>query len=171
MKIVITGHTKGLGKAIYDHFSNQGHELIGLSRSNGYSLPDKINEVVDIAKGCDVFFNNAYSGLCQITLTKELYTTTPIVISGSIAADYYVPGNEHFIGNKNLTNYFSDKFELEKSFKFLKKIRKHPMLLLKMGYLENFPDKRFIPFSQILDSIDFWIKNPRATIIEFDNLS
>lgn len=160
MKIVITGHTRGLGKSIYEHFTNQGHEVIGLSSSNGFRLPGAIKEVTEIAQGCDIFFNNAYAGSAQITLLKELFLTTPMVISGSMGSDYAINGNQYFI----------DKFELEKAFKFFKKVRKHPLLMLKMGYLENYKDKPFIPYSQILKSIDFWIENPRATMIEFDNV-
>ena len=36
-KIVITGHTSGIGKAIFDKFTEVScHEIIGMSRSNGY---------------------------------------------------------------------------------------------------------------------------------------
>ncbi len=170
MKIVITGHTRGLGKAIYDHYISQGHEVIGLSKSNGYLLPIKINEVVKIARDCDIFFNNAHASSSQKILMKELYETTPMIVSGSIAASYYVPGSKNYVNGVDITHYFRDKFELEETFKIIKDKRKHPLLLLRMGYLENFPNKEFIPFSQIINAIEFWIKNPRATLIEFDNL-
>lgn len=37
MRILITGHTYGLGKAIWDSLVNE-HELVGISRSTGYDL-------------------------------------------------------------------------------------------------------------------------------------
>ena len=37
MKIAITGHTKGIGQAIYD-LLGQEHDVIGYSRSNGYNI-------------------------------------------------------------------------------------------------------------------------------------
>lgn len=170
MKIVITGHTSGLGKAIYDFYSSQGHEVIGLSRTTGHTLPEKNDEVVQIAQGCDIFFNNAYAGLAQINLIKDLYKTTPMVISGSMGAEHYVPGKKIVtLDGRDLTNYSRDKFLLEECFKEFKRIRQHPILLLRMGYLENYPDRNFIPYSQIIESVEFWRKNPRVDLIELDN--
>jgi len=37
-KILIIGHTRGIGKAIYDYYNDKGYEVKGLSRSNGYHL-------------------------------------------------------------------------------------------------------------------------------------
>ena len=39
MKIAITGHSKGIGKACSDLLSAE-HEVIGLSRSNGYNIDE-----------------------------------------------------------------------------------------------------------------------------------
>ena len=39
-KILIIGHTKGIGKAIYDYYDNKGYKVKGLSRSNGYHLSE-----------------------------------------------------------------------------------------------------------------------------------
>ena len=32
MKIAITGHTAGIGKALAEQYSNRGHEIVGLSK-------------------------------------------------------------------------------------------------------------------------------------------
>ena len=48
MKIAITGHSAGIGQALYEIFQSNGHEVIGLSRRNGYnirSLP-KVLEII-----------------------------------------------------------------------------------------------------------------------------
>ena len=58
MKIVITGHTRGIGKAFYDHFVNLGHEVVGVSRSTGFDIPNDINRIVELATNCDLFVNN-----------------------------------------------------------------------------------------------------------------
>ena len=45
MKIAITGHTKGIGKACFDLF-NTDNNCIGFSRSNGFDI--SVNGVVEI---------------------------------------------------------------------------------------------------------------------------
>jgi len=60
MKIAITGHTNGIGKAIADACEAEGHEVVGFSRSTGYYLFTDIDAVVNDADDCDVFVNNRY---------------------------------------------------------------------------------------------------------------
>jgi hypothetical protein len=158
MKIVITGHTRGLGEVIYNHLISLGHDVIGLSSSNGYHLPDQIEQVIEIAKDCDYFFNNAHCGTVQSTLIGRLYDRCSIITSGSMAADY------------SGTSYRIEKKIIENTHRRIKKISDRPMLLLKMGYLEyRHQDKYPVPFTEILNGIDFWLKSPRVSIIEFEN--
>ena len=160
MKVAITGHTNGLGKAIYNHFVSLGHEVIGLSRSNGFSIPEKTDEIVKIAKSCDLFFNNAHVGTTQSDFIKKLFRDTMIVTSGSMGADYWETGDQYYI----------DKFNIEKTHKVCKEFTKNSMLLLKMGYLENYTDRISISYIQIISAIDFWLQNPRISMIEFNNI-
>jgi hypothetical protein len=161
-KILITGHTRGLGKSIFDHFSDKKWHIIGLSRSTGTAIPDDINKIIDIAKECDIFFNNVYYGTSQSDLITQLYKNVAIVSSGSVAADV---NSSLFPDN----SYYNDKRDLELTHKKYKRITNHPMLLLKMGYLEKFTDRPSIPYHQILSAIDLWIENPRISMIEFEN--
>jgi len=69
MKILITGHSKGIGKAIYDLLKLQGHDVIGLSRSNNFDINDIC--LTDHLHGVDVFINNAYVSRHQSRLLKE----------------------------------------------------------------------------------------------------
>jgi nucleoside-diphosphate-sugar epimerase len=160
MKIAITGHTSGLGKAIYTHFEKNGYEIIGLSRSNGFSIPEKLQEVVNIAKTCDLFFNNVHIGTTQSDFIKNLFKDTMIVTSGSMGADSWQSGNPYYI----------EKFQIENTHKSYRIQTPMAMLLLKMGYLENYTDRKSIPYSQIINSIEHWLKNPRITMIEFGNI-
>ena len=157
MKIAITGHTRGLGQVIYEHMNSLGHEVIGLSSSNGYHLPDSIEQVVEIAKSCDYFFNNAHIGIIQSKLIELLYDRCSIITSGSMAADY------------TGTIYRSEKKIVENTHRRFKKLSGKPMLLLKMGYLEQYQDKHPVTFCEIIRGIDFWFNNPRVSIIEFEN--
>lgn len=58
MKIAITGHTHGIGKAIFEALSD--HDVIGLSRSNGFDITSDVDKIVDCIYDCDIFINNAF---------------------------------------------------------------------------------------------------------------
>ena len=40
MKVVITGHTKGIGKSVFDLLNDKGYDVVGLSRSNGFDISE-----------------------------------------------------------------------------------------------------------------------------------
>ena len=91
MKIAITGHTSGIGLAIANKLQ-QDHEIIGLSRSNGYGIDDSTN-IFDAASDCDVFINNAYSEYQQALLLQLFYsewkdTRKQIINIGSVVTNY-----------------------------------------------------------------------------------
>ena len=77
MKIVITGHTSGIGKCLYDKFITFGHEVIGVSRTTGYDLNTDVDRVVELAENCDLFVNNCYVGASQ----KELLEKFLVILS------------------------------------------------------------------------------------------
>jgi NAD(P)-dependent dehydrogenase (short-subunit alcohol dehydrogenase family) len=92
MKVAITGHTKGIGKALADVFPDH----VGFSRSTGYDISERSSRL-DIVKDsidCDIFINNATSGFGQAELLFDIWEqwkTKPdkiIVNIGSVASDY-----------------------------------------------------------------------------------
>jgi len=91
MKIAITGHTNGIGQAIYARLVNT-NSLLGLSRSNGYDISN-VNRIIETVKDHDVFINNAYHDLCQEQLLLRLHTLwcnqqKLIINIGSAVTDY-----------------------------------------------------------------------------------
>jgi hypothetical protein len=60
MKIAITGHTSGIGKAVYEKLSPN---CLGFSRTNGYDISKKEDRlrIINQSADCDVFINNAHS--------------------------------------------------------------------------------------------------------------
>ena len=71
MKLAITGHTKGIGKAIADLYPDH----IGFSRSNGYdiSVSSHLEKILTESQDCDVFINNAYCDNAQTKVFNMIY--------------------------------------------------------------------------------------------------
>lgn len=165
MKIAITGHTNGLGLSIYNHFKQKPDCVVtGISRVTGFDLTTDVDKVVELVKThkCDYFFNNAYVGDVQSELLRELSEYTCVISSGSMAADAAQVKPEP---------YYLNKLDLERAHRSIKRNNELPMLLLKMGYLENYVDKEPVSYATIISAIDFWIQNPRVSMIEFDNIN
>ena len=100
MKVAVTGHSAGLGKAIADRFASDGHEIVGFSLDNGYDITDKedFRRIVFGALDCDVFINCAHDREHQnidqvflLTMMFHHWKDQPkhIVSIGSIAPDVY----------------------------------------------------------------------------------
>jgi hypothetical protein len=164
--VIVTGHTKGLGLYIYNHFIELGYNVIGMSSSNGFDINQDIGKIIEtvISTKCDYFFNNAYSDVAQAKLIELLAPLTLVITSGSMGSDEY-----QYRHSDN--PYYYNKYVIEQTHKKIKKNNILPMLLLKMGYLENYPDKEPITYSEVLNAIDFWLNNTRVSMIEMENIN
>lgn len=90
MKVAITGHSKGIGKALADIFCNNGHTVLGFSRSNGFDVSESSNRasIITDSQDVDIFINNAYHPTGQLELLKEIieqwrYSSKIIINIGS----------------------------------------------------------------------------------------
>lgn len=72
MKIAITGGTAGIGQALANIYTEQGHEVIALSRRNGYNIRS-IPKLAGIIEPCDMFINNAQAGFAQTELLFDIW--------------------------------------------------------------------------------------------------
>jgi len=72
MKIAITGHKRGIGKAFAEQLSARGHEIIGISRSDGENIRRTAHTAV-LIEPCDFFINNAISFYAQTELLFEIW--------------------------------------------------------------------------------------------------
>lgn len=72
MKYAITGHTAGLGLSFYNKLSP---DCLGFSRATGYDISKSEDRarIIQEAKNCDVFINNAHVGYHQTELLYELF--------------------------------------------------------------------------------------------------
>ena len=120
MKIAITGHTAGIGQALANEYTKQGHEIIGLSKRDGNNIRS-IPKIASLIEPCDMFINNAQSGYAQTELLFEIAQQWQgtgkhiIVISTMMTQDPvgYLPGLD-------MDQYRIQKVALEESVKQLR---------------------------------------------------
>ena len=170
-KIVITGHTKGIGKAIFDKFTEVScHEIIGMSRSNGYDIEKDFDKIVQEATGADFLVNNAYRDGQQLKLFHALKDkVNMMVVMGSVSRHYpeLIP-----------TDYVHDKQALAEACR-LESINPNgiPILHLDLSFIEGteiegddttaFLSDYNTPLNDIVDTIMFWAQKPNIRQIEF----
>ena len=72
MKYAISGHTAGIGAALFNTIQPN---CIGFSNSTGYDITvkDARTKIIENSMNSDVFINNAFSGIAQVYLLYELY--------------------------------------------------------------------------------------------------
>ena len=170
-KIVITGHTSGIGKAIFDKFTEVScHQIIGMSRSNGYDIEKDFDKVVEEAAGAEIFINNAYRDQQQLKLFNALKDKVDsMVVMGSVSRHYpeLMP-----------TDYVQDKQQVHEACR-LESIRPNgiPVLHLDLGFLEGtninnedptaFNSDYNTDLNDIVDTIIFWASHPSIRQVEF----
>jgi dTDP-4-dehydrorhamnose reductase len=72
MKIAITGHKKGIGQQFATQLGELGHEIIGISRSDGENIR-RTAHTASLIEPCDFFINNAISFYAQTELLFEVW--------------------------------------------------------------------------------------------------
>jgi len=132
MKIAITGHTKGIGKSLYDILS-LSNNVKGFSKSKGYDITKKTDRswILQEIKDCDVFINNAYDDFAQSSMLYELWTDwynkeKTIITIGSDVTEHNLP-----LQWKDLLQYQMHK----KSLKILHKDLQNLNTSVKMEYV------------------------------------
>ena len=71
MKIAITGHTHGIGKAFAEQLAERGHYIVGISRRDGENIR-RVQHTASLIEPCDLFINNAQSQYAQTELFYEV---------------------------------------------------------------------------------------------------
>ena len=72
MKIAITGHKRGIGKAFAQQLQSRGHEIVGISRSDGENIR-RTAHTASLIEPCDMLINNAISFYAQTELLFEVW--------------------------------------------------------------------------------------------------
>ena len=143
MKIAITGHSAGIGKALADAYASRGHEIIGLSRRIGFNIRS-LHKILHMIEPCDMLINNAQVGFAQTELLFAVYESwlnakdkTIINISTMMTSHPYatIPG----IG---MDAYRVQKLALEEAHRQLRFRYDGPkMLLVRPGAVATQPDQ------------------------------
>ena len=164
MKIAITGHTAGIGKALAEIYAAKGHDIVGLSRRNGYNIRS-IPKLLTIIEPCDIFINNAQVGFAQTELLFAVYDTwqgkegkkiiniSTMLTSSPISS---LPGLK-------MTEYYIQKQTLEQSISQLRHLKNWPKLcLVKPGGVATQPGQTDpMPYA----NVDEWA-NQLVTILD-----
>lgn len=189
IKIAITGHTKGLGKFLYESFVSQGHTVVGFSRSNGYNIKNKEDRdrIVLESKDCSVFINNAFNyedwDNSQLDMLKDMYyswlheTSKTIINMSSSAADIY-PNPVTVPGVPRYPDYIKAKWEQDRWLvsvrNFLNTREQVKLVNLKPGRIitektyEKWKDQRVLQPSDLYKIIELILNEPT---IEFSTVT
>lgn len=155
MKYAITGHTAGIGLATVLLLKDQGHEVLGFSRRNGWDFTDSETRTKFIKElelnNFDCFINNAYpysnyqtmQGFLQVELLNQAWllwqndTTKKIIVVGSHSAEtvknYYHPYSVH-------------KKAIDDTCKQLRNTKPWPHIInIKPSYVDTLPVKNIHP--------------------------
>jgi nucleoside-diphosphate-sugar epimerase len=128
MKIVITGGTAGIGLALAKLFEADNHEVLALSRRNGYNIRS-LPKVAGMIEPCDMLINNAQVGYAQTELLFEVWRRWQgqqkyIVNISTQMTDMLLPPKEEW------DEYIVQKKALELANQLLEQRSEWPRLLL-----------------------------------------
>ena len=161
MKIAITGHTKRIGKAIYDAFPNS----IGFSKSNGYDINNKDSrtKIIHAVNDCNIFINNAHEGFGQVELLNDIFTAwknKPALII-NIGVDTVPYTNWQVVHDQ----YPVEKVALHSQGELLQnQKRKCKITTLALGYVDTEFNKDYdggkLSYDNIIDTIKWIIEQP-----------
>jgi NADP-dependent 3-hydroxy acid dehydrogenase YdfG len=117
--IAITGHTSGIGKGLFDHFTAMGCIVKGFSKDTGFDISNKLNQdlIISHTKDCDLFINNAYHYYAQVELMnlwqqQHWHDKHFIINTSSMAAEPFadIPNNFPW-----LKSYGEEKYAINKT--------------------------------------------------------
>ena len=162
MKVAITGHTKGIGKAIAELYPDH----IGFSRSTGFDITNPMQRsiIYGEASECDVFINNAWQDDCQTLMFTDMFElwsqdeSKTIVNINSRAK--YMTGTDNF--------YYNSKIELADESNKHMLGRKCRIININPGYVmtdfaKDIIDEQYAPYmtaEQVAEYVKWAIDQP-----------
>jgi short-subunit dehydrogenase len=154
MKIHILGKSRGLGYELGQFFQQDGYQVIGYDRSNGFDIEKDWQNIINSIEDDSLVILNAYANGIQISILKNLiHRHIKIIVMGSTASRFSDPTSPIYSKDKlELENYFMQQ-SLEK--------KSSDMLLL------NLTGKVYQDNKLVYDSIKFWLLNTDITAFSY----
>lgn len=148
MKIAITGHTAGIGKALAEQYQNRGHEIVGLSKREGHNIRN-IPKIADHIEPCDMFINNAQAGFAQTELLFEMArrwkgSKKHILVISTMMTEHPISVMQ------GMTEYWCQKTALESAVKQLRLLRLGiKFTIVRPGDIATTPQKTVPPSADV----------------------
>lgn len=159
MKVAITGGTAGIGQALGKLFEIDGHEVLALSRRNGYNIRS-LPKIAGIVESCELLINNAQAGYAQTELLFEVWRRWRnqhkyIVNVGTQMTDLFLPPKEEW------DEYIIQKKALDLATQLLEQRSDWPKLLMvRPGSIATQPGQEppeYMDVNEYAKSIYPWI--------------
>ena len=138
-KIAITGHSAGIGRALATIYEEQGHEVIGLSRRNGYNIRN-VPKCVEAIEPCDIFINNAQVGFAQTELLFAVHQVWQGIPNKKIinVSTIMTSTPSSSLEGLDMLHYHVQKTTLEEAIRQLRGLQDWPKLtLVKPGKIDT----------------------------------
>ena len=172
MKIAITGHTAGIGRAFAEQLARRGHSIVGISRREGENIR-RIIHTASIIEPCDMFINNAQTGYAQTELLyevwkrwqgKERYIWNISTKMTELPINSTPDGQNDFA----MSQYRNQKLALEEASRQLRFKNSWPQIsVIRPGGVAT--QKNFANTDK--SDVDLWVKSIIDTFSHNDNIS
>jgi len=138
-RIAITGHSAGIGQAFAKIYKEQGHDVVGLSRRNGFNIRN-IPKLLGEIESCDIFINNAQIGFAQTELLFAVHQAWQGVPNKQIISISTLMTSlpSSCIQGLDMLHYHVQKTTLEEAVRQLRGLQDWPKLcLIKPGKIDT----------------------------------
>jgi len=151
MNILLSGHTSGIGKSIFNLFTNKGDIVIGYSRTNNKDLyieENRINFIND-AKCSDIIILNANLQYTNVELLYKIFD----VVKGTNKITIVIGSRVTEASRYSVFPYQIEKLAIEEAAKQLQNVPNGPYIsIIRPGYVDtpsvsNISDKKINPDS------------------------
>ena len=171
MKIAITGHTHGIGKAFAEQLAERGHSIVGISRRDGKNIR-RVPHTASLIEPCDLFINNAQSQYAQTELLYEIWRRWQgqekyIWNISTMMTDQPVNSTPDNQDDLTMSQYRNQKLALEEASKQLKYKNNWPQIsIIKPGGVAT--QEQWDNTNKA--DVNLWVKSVIDTFAHNDNI-